>query len=233
MEEPIEKGQSIKYWSDDDKPREKMLLKGRTALSNAELIAILLGSGTISLSAVDLARNILASVDNDLNALAKLSIKDLQKFKGIGEAKAITIVSALELGRRRKASELAVRSRITSSADVYSIMLPVFQDLPHEEFWILMLNNNNDVIRKEVISSGGVTATIVDPKIVFKSALQHLASAIIITHNHPSGKLKPSQADISLTQKLRDGGKLLDIGVLDHVIISDRGYLSFADEGIM
>jgi len=223
----------ITHWAEEDRPREKLLLKGKVALSDAELIAILLGSGTVSVSAVELAKQILQSVDHNLNDLAKLSIKDLKKFKGIGEAKAITIVSALELGRRRKESEPTKRPRITSSQNVYDVMAPHLMDLPHEEFWILMLNKANVVIKKEQVSMGGVSGTIADPKIIFKKAVESLASAIILVHNHPSGNLKPSQADIMLTRKLKEGGKLLDIPVLDHLIFTDENYYSFADEGMM
>ncbi len=223
----------ITHWAEEDRPREKLLLKGKVALSDAELIAILLGSGTVSVSAVELAKQILQSVDNNLNDLAKLSIKDLKKFKGIGEAKAISIVSALELGRRRKESEPTKRPRITSSQNVYDVMAPHLMDLPHEEFWILMLNKANVVIKKEQVSMGGVSGTIADPKIIFKKAVESLASAVILIHNHPSGNLKPSQADVILTRKLKEGGKLLDIPVLDHLIFTDESYYSFADEGMM
>lgn len=223
----------ITRWAEEDRPREKLLLKGKMALSDAELIAILIGSGTVSISAVDLAKQILKSVDNNLNNLAKLSIKDLKKFKGIGEAKAIAIISALELGRRRKESEPTKKPRITSSKNVYDIIAPHLMDLEHEEFWIMMLNKANVVIKKEQISSGGVSGTIADPKIIFKRAVESLASSIILIHNHPSGNLKPSQADVSLTRKLKDGGKLLDIPVLDHLIFTDHDYYSFADEGLM
>lgn len=223
----------ITHWAEEDRPREKLLLKGKMALSDAELIAILLGSGTVSVSAVELAKQILQSVDHNLNDLAKLSIKDLKKFKGIGEAKAITIVSALELGRRRKESEPTKRPRITSSQNVYEVMAPHLMDLPHEEFWVLMLNKANVVIKKEQVSMGGVSGTVADPKIIFNKAIESLASAIILIHNHPSGNLKPSQADIALTRKLKEGGKLLDIPVLDHLIFTDESYYSFADEGMM
>jgi len=220
-------------WAEEDRPREKLLLKGKAALSDAELIGILLGSGTVSLSAVDLARQILASVDNNLNSLAKLSVKDLEKFKGIGEAKAITIVAALELGRRRKASELPQRQTITSSKDVFDLMHAHLLDLPHEEFWIILLNRANVVMKKVQISVGGVAGTVADPKLIFKTALENLASSIILVHNHPSGNLKPSQADKDLTHKLKEAGRYLEIPVLDHLIITEKSYLSFADEGIL
>lgn len=223
----------IQDWAEEDRPREKLLLKGRTSLTDAEILAILIGSGTISLSAVEVAKIILKDVDNDLNKLAKLSVKDLQKFRGIGEAKAISIVSALELGRRKKDTEAEKIEKIVVAADAYHLLLPHFVDLPHEEFWILLLNRANQVIKKERISSGGVTGTVVDPKIVFKTALEHLACGIVLAHNHPSGNLKASQEDLALTQKLKDAGNLLDIRLLDHLIITNGGFLSFSDEGIL
>ena len=223
----------ILSWAEEDRPREKLLLKGKAALSDAELIGILLGSGTVSLSAVDLARQILGSVDNNLNSLAKLSVKELEKFKGIGEAKAITIVAALELGRRRKAAELPTRQSVTSSADVFALMQPHLLDLPHEEFWVVLLNRANVVMKKVQISVGGVAGTVADPKLIFKAALEHLASSVILVHNHPSGNLKPSQADKDLTHKLREAGRHLEIPVLDHVIVTEKNYFSFADEGIL
>jgi len=198
---------SITQWAEEDRPREKLLIKGKSSLSDAELIGILLGSGTKTLSAVDLAKQILNSVGNDLHTLAKMSVNDLCKFKGIGEAKAISIVSALELGRRRKDSEPVKQPRITCSDDAYQLLKPELYDLPHEEFWIILLKRNNQVIKKEQISLGGVSGTIVDPKLIFKKALDVLASGIILVHNHPSGNLKPSQADIKLTQKLKTSGE--------------------------
>ena len=224
---------SIKEWAEDDRPREKLLEKGRQALSDAELLAILLGSGTVSISAVELAKQILQGSDNNLNELAKLSVKDLQKFKGIGEAKAITIVSALELGRRRKEAEPVERAKITSSQDAYELMKPYLLDLHYEEFWVLLLNRSNSVIKKEKISAGGVSGTVADPKIIFKLALQETTSHLILVHNHPSGNLSPSKADIDLTKKIKEGAKLLDMQVLDHLIFTDAGYYSFADEGIL
>lgn len=226
-----EKG--ILSWAEEDRPREKLLLKGKAALSDAELIAILIGSGTPSLSAVDVAKLILKSVDYDLNALAKLSVKDLQKHKGIGEAKAITIISALELGRRRKDTEPAKKEKITCSDDAYQLMRPHLLDQPHEEFWIIMLNRANGVIKKHQISQGGISGTVADPKLIFKAALENGASSIILVHNHPSGNLKPSEADIKLTKKMTEGGRMLDLPVLDHIIFADQDYFSFADEGIL
>ena len=224
---------SIKQWAEEDRPREKLLLKGKSVLSDAELIAIIIGSGTPTISAVDLAKQILHSVDNNLNRLAKLSVNDLMKFKGIGEAKAINIVSALELGRRRKEAEPLKVQKISCSKDAYEIIRPFLQDLSHEEFWILLLDRANQLIKPVSISQGGVAGTVSDPKIIFKHALEALASGVILVHNHPSGNLQPSQADIKLTHQLKDAGKLLEIPVLDHLIYSDSGYFSMADDGII
>ncbi|MFC6997304.1 RadC family protein [Rufibacter roseus] len=224
---------SIKSWAEEDRPREKLLLKGRAALSDAELIGILIGSGTAKLSAVDVAKLILQAVDNDLNALARLTVKELQKHKGIGEAKAISIVAALELGRRRKEAAPTVKTRITCSTDIYEYIRPHLLDLPHEEFWIILLNRANTIMKKIQISSGGVAGTVADPKLIFKHALENLASAIILVHNHPSGQLKPSAADISLTKKLQEAGKVLDLPILDHLIFTDSSYYSFADEDLL
>lgn len=223
----------ILSWAEEDRPREKLLLKGKAALSDAELIAILIGSGTRELSAVDLSKVILQKAVNNLNELAKLSIKDLMKVKGIGEAKAISIIAALELGRRRKESEVVRRPRIASSRDAYEQIQPYLLDLPHEEFWLLLLNRANEVIKPVQVSQGGVSGTVADPKIIFKFAIENLSSAIILVHNHPSGNLKPSEADKELTRRLFNAGKLLEIPVLDHLIFTDGGYLSFADEGML
>lgn len=223
----------IKDWAEEDKPREKMLLKGRDALSDAELIAILLGSGTGGTSAVELAKQILSSYDNTLSALGRSSIKDLMKFKGIGEAKAVTIAAALEIGRRRQLSQVKTKPKITCSADAYNCISGSLEDLNHEEFKVLMLNRNNLVTRIETISVGGVAGTVVDPKIIFKRALDYQASSIILSHNHPSGNLKPSVQDKNITQQLVQAGKLLDIKVLDHIIVSSAGYFSFLDEGLL
>lgn len=220
-------------WAEEDRPREKLLLKGRGALSDAELVAILIGSGSRDLSAVDLSKLILSHVNNDLNQLAKLSVSELQKFKGIGEAKAISIVSALELGRRRKITETAKAPQIMSSKDAYELMKPELLDQPIEQFWIITLKRNNVIIQKRIISTGGISGTVADPKIIFNKALEDFASGIILVHNHPSGNLKPSQADIKLTEKLKNAGNLLDIPVLDHLIFTDDGYFSFADESML
>jgi DNA repair protein RadC len=224
---------NIKSWSPEDRPREKLLLKGTTALSDAELIAILLGSGTRTLSAVDLSKKILQSVNNNLHDLARLSVKDLMKVKGIGEAKAISIIAALELGRRRKDLDPDEKPKITSSKDAYELLKGHLQDLPHEEFWILLLNRANRVMKKVQISQGGVAGTVADPKIIFRNALEHLSSGIIIAHNHPSGNLAASQADIDLTKKVKEGARLLEMQVLDHLILAGQKYFSFADEGLL
>lgn len=224
---------SIKNWNEDDRPREKLLLKGRIALSDAELIAILIGSGSRNESAVSLSQRILASANNNLNELGRLSIPELMEFKGIGEAKAITIAAAMELGRRRRAEEALERKKITSSGSVFEFMQPIIGELPHEEFWILYLNNSNKVIKSVQLSKGGITGTVVDVRLAFKEALQLGAVGIILVHNHPSGTLKPSQADIQLTKKLKTAGESLDIKVLDHLIITEKAYFSFADENML
>lgn len=224
---------SIKYWAEDDQPREKLMLKGKAALSDAELIAILIGSGSRSESAVELSKRILASVDNNLNALGKQSLQQLMSFKGIGEAKAISIAAAMELGRRRRDEEGIDLKRITSSKAVFEIMQPIIGELPHEEFWIIYLNNSNKVIYKNQLSKGGLTGTVVDVRLVFKTALEHNAVGIILVHNHPSGILQASEPDKQVTRQLKAAGHSLEIKVLDHVIITEKGYLSFADDGIL
>jgi len=224
---------SIKNWNEDDRPREKLLQKGRTALSNAELVAILISSGSRNESAVSLSQRILASVGNNLLELGKLNIKDLMQFKGIGEAKAISIVAAMELGRRRRAGEALERKKITSSNSVFELMQPIIGELPHEEFWIVYLNNSNKVLQTLQLSKGGITGTLVDVRLAFKNALQFGAVGIILAHNHPSGTLKPSEADIQLTKKLKSAGESLDIKVLDHLIITEKAYFSFADETLL
>ncbi|QQX75399.1 MULTISPECIES: RadC family protein [Aequorivita] len=224
---------SIKNWNEDDRPREKLLLKGRTALSDAELIAILIGSGSRNESAVSLSQRILASAGNNLNELGRLTIPELMKYKGIGEAKAICIAAAMELGRRRRAEEALERKKITSSNSVFEYVQPIIGELPHEEFWILYLNNSNKIIKSAQLSKGGITGTVVDVRLAFKEALQLGAVGIILAHNHPSGTLKPSQADIQLTRKLKTAGESLDIKVLDHLIITEKAYFSFADENML
>lgn len=224
---------SISQWAEDDKPREKLLLKGKHSLSDAELIAILIGSGSREETAVDLSKRILNSVENNLVELSKMSVIDLCKFKGIGDAKAITIMAALELGRRRRESEVIQKKKITSSKDAYEILQTVLSDVYHEEFWILLLNRANQVTSKVCISEGGTSATVVDPKKIFKTALENNAVAIVLGHNHPSGNLKPSEEDIKITKKIIEAGKFLEISVLDHLIIGENAYFSFADEGLM
>jgi DNA repair protein RadC len=228
----LEQNFSIKNWAEDDKPREKLMLKGKAVLSDAELVAILIGSGSRNESAVSLSKRILLSVNNNLNALGKLSLKQLMEFKGIGEAKAVSIAAALELGRRRRAEESAELEKITSSKAVFEIMQPIIGELLHEEFWVLYLNNSNKIICKAQLSKGGITGTVVDVRLIFKMALEHNATAIILSHNHPSGKLLASDADRDITKKLKFAGEQLDIKVLDHIIITENGYFSFQDEGI-
>jgi DNA repair protein RadC len=222
----------ITNWSEDDKPREKLMLKGKSVLSDAELIAILIGSGSRNESAVDLSKRILASVDNNLNALGKLSISQLMNFKGIGEAKAISIIAALELGRRRRAEDAVELKKVTSSKIIFEIMQPIIGELPHEEFWIIYLNNSNKIISKSQLSKGGITGTLVDVRIVFKTALEMGATGLILCHNHPSGTLIPSDADKHITRKLKLAGDSLEIKVPDHLIVTEKNYFSFADEGI-
>lgn len=224
---------SIKNWSQDDQPREKLRDKGKATLSDAELLAILIGSGTKNESAVELCKRILASVDNNLSALGKLSMKQLMEFKGIGEAKAITIIAALELGRRRRSEEALQLKKISSSLSVFELMQPIIGELPHEEFWIIYLNNSNKVIQKNQLSKGGITGTLVDVRLVMKMAIEVGAVGLILAHNHPSGSLKPSEADKQITQKLKLAADSLDIKVIDHLIITEKAYFSFADESLI
>lgn len=224
---------SIKQWSEDDRPREKLLQKGRAALSDAELIAILIGSGSRNETAVDLSKRILASAGNQLNELGKLEIEQLLKFKGIGEAKAITIVAAMELGRRRRAETALEKQKITGSKSVFEYVLPVLGELPHEEFWVLYLNNSNKIIQLVQLSKGGITGTLVDVRLALKRALELGATGLILAHNHPSGNLQPSEADKQLTRKLKSAAEGLDIKVLDHLIVTEKAYFSFADEGLL
>ena len=224
---------SIKDWADDDKPREKLLIKGKGALSDAELIAILIASGNRDESAVELSKRILQSLGNNLNSLAKLSVNDLIKFKGIGEAKAISIIASLELGRRRRSADVLEKDKIGGSKDAFQVLQLKLEDLPHEEFWVMLLNRANKVIDIKLIGRGGVSSTVVDSKVIFSFALESLASGIILAHNHPSGNLKPSNSDIRLTKKLVDAGKILEVPILDHIIVGDNDYFSFADEGMI
>ena len=223
----------ITHWSEDDKPREKMMLKGKSALSDAELVAILIGSGSRNESAVALSKRILASVNNNLSSLGKQSLAQLMEFKGIGEAKAITIAAALELGRRRKEENPLELVKVTSSKVMYQEMYPIIGKLAHEEFWVVYLNNANKIIFKAQLSKGGITGTIVDVRLVFKIALEQNAVAIVLAHNHPSGKLQASEADIQVTKRIKNAGLQLDISVLDHIIVTEHSYFSFADEGIL
>ncbi len=224
---------TIKKWAEQDRPREKLLLKGKAALSEAELIAILIGSGNKDQTAVELAQQLLNHCDNNLNSLAKLSIKNLQKFKGIGEAKAISIVSALEIGRRRKNADPNKEFKIHSSQDTFDFINGDLIDLDHEEFWIILLKRNNEVILKQQVSRGGVSGTVVDPKIIFKKAIEEMASGLILVHNHPSGNLRASREDTALTKKIREGCRSLDVNLLDHMIIANNSFYSFADENLL
>lgn len=231
LEKPV--SLSIKNWSDDDKPREKLIQKGKSVLSDAELIAILIGSGSRNESAVELSKRILASVHNNLNELGTLSIKQLMQFKGIGEAKAVTIAAALEIGRRRRGEKTQKITKINSSKSVFELLQPIMGELQHEEFWIVYLNNSNKVLHKAQLSKGGITGTLVDVRLVMKQALEFGAVGIILAHNHPSGTLKPSVADRQITQKLKQSAEVMDIKVLDHLIITQKEYYSFADESIL
>ena len=223
----------IKSWAAEDRPREKLLLKGKSALSEAELIALLIGSGTGALSAVEVAKLVLQSVGNNLHDLARLSVKDLMKVKGIGEAKAVTIVAALELGRRRKEFEVVEKPKVSGSHEAFELVKRDLLDLEHEEFWVLLFNRANRLIKKKRVSEGGVSGTVADPKIIYKLALEELASGIIVVHNHPSGNLTASQSDIKLTAKLKEAGQVLEVQLLDHLIVAGQKYFSFADEGIL
>jgi DNA repair protein RadC len=221
----------ITDWALEDRPREKLIEKGTSSLSDAELLAILINSGTKDKSAVDLGRELLGKVSNNLNSLGKLTISELQSLHGIGEARAVTIAAALELGRRRKLAEVPEIPQIKCSKDVANIFQPLLADLPHEEFWILFLNRSNKVMSRMKLSQGGISGTVTDVRLVMKKAIECLASGIIVCHNHPSGNLNPSESDSKITQKIKDAGNLLDIQLLDHLIITDKDYYSFADNG--
>ncbi len=223
---------TIKQWALDDRPREKLLLKGPDALSNSELIAILIGSGTSKKSAVDVAKELLTRSKDDINELAKLSLKELMKTSGIGEARAVTIAAAMELGRRRKTVE-TLKNSVKTSADIAHFFMAQLQDKLHEVFAVAYLNRANKINHLEVISEGGITGTVADPRIILKKALEHNAVNIVLCHNHPSGSLKPSRADEMLTRKIKEAAVLLDMNVIDHIIVSEEGYYSFADEGIL
>ncbi len=224
---------TLKDWAEEDRPREKLMLKGASALSDSELLAILIGSGTREETAVEVCKNILVSADNDLNKLARFGVNDLTKTKGIGPAKGITIVAALELGRRRKDSEVKEVKKISSSRDAYHIFYPHLSDLNHEETWVLFLNRSNQVMSKMMVSKGGISSTVVDIRLILREALNVYASAIILGHNHPTNNLMPSEQDLRITTKLKDAAKLMDISLLDHLIICGEKYYSFADENVM
>lgn len=233
MDKAKHKHLNLKSWAEDDRPREKLITKGRTSLSDAELLAILLGSGNRDETAVQLAQRILNVHKNSINQLAKLQLKDLQKFKGVGEAKAVSVLAALEIGRRRNDEAETEKIKILSSQHAYAVLKSKLKDLPHEEFWVIFLNRSNSVIKTECISKGGVSGTVVDVRLILKPAIELLSSSVILAHNHPSGNLKPSQEDLSLTRKVKEASKLIDIIIQDHLIIGDESYYSFADEGII
>lgn len=224
---------SIKNLAEDDRPREKFLQKGRNSLSDSELLAIIMGSGNRNESAVELARKILNSVGNNWHNLSQLSVADLMKFKGIGEAKAISIATALEIGRRRAQQEIPEKVQILKSEDIFKLMHPHLADLKTEEFWVIFLNQNNNVLHKQKLSEGGISNATVDIRILFKSALDNFATGIIIAHNHPSGNLKPSRADIAITKQIADAGKMMDILLMDHIIVSQNSFFSFAEEQML
>jgi len=220
-------------WAVEDRPREKMLKHGFAALSNAELIAILIGSGNLNESAVELSRRILSDYKNDLNALGKSSVEKLKIYNGIGEAKAINILAALELGRRRHQAEPANLTKINSSEDAFSYISLELSDLSHEEFWVIYLDRANNVIDKTRISQGGVSGTVIDIRIILKQAIEKLATSIILFHNHPSGNLSASSNDLEITKKATEAAKLFDIKVLDHIIVAGKKFMSFADDGLI
>lgn len=224
---------SIKNWSEDDRPREKLLLKGTDSLSNAELIAILFSSGNRKESAVDLAKRILHDHENNLDKLGKLSVNDLMKYNGIGEAKAISLMAALELGKRRKLASVFSNKPISSSADIFHLLQPTLVDLNFEEFWVVFLNRANRVIKKQRFSQGGIAGTVIDVRLILKSAIEHVASSLIACHNHPSGNLTASDSDKKITKKLKDAAQIMDMQLLDHIIIAGDQYFSFADNGLM
>lgn len=225
---------SIKEWALEDRPREKLIAKGLSSLSDAELLAILIGSGSAKESAVELSKKILRDCENNLNTLGKKTVNELKSnYHGVGDAKAITIVASLELGRRRKLQESEERTKITSSLDVCNIFQPILGDLPHEEFWILLLNRSNKIIGRNKVSQGGIAGTVIDVRLILKSAIDHLASSIILCHNHPSGNRQPSDADTNITKKMSEAGRVMDIPVLDHIIVTDHTYFSYADEGML
>jgi len=230
VDEPLGK-LSIPEWSKADRPRERMLANGPKAMSDAELVAILIRSGTPKDSALDLARLILSKAGNDLHKLATLSVAELMKINGVGEAKALSIAAALELGQRRRDTTVEQRPLIATSREAYEVLRPWVADLPHEEFWLLLLDRGNRLLDRSKVSQGGMHGTVADPKLIFREALEKRASSVILCHNHPSGQLRPSTEDITLTKKLVEGGRFLDITVQDHLIVATTGYFSFADNG--
>lgn len=225
---------TIKQWAEEDRPREKLMLKGVSALSDSELLAILIGSGNDKESAVELSKRILQKADNNLNKLSRFGVNDLVgKFRGIGPAKAITIVAALELGRRRKLEEIPEKAKISSSQDAYNLFYPILADLNHEETWALLLDRSNKVVSTLQISRGGISGTVVDIRLVLREAINHYASGIILGHNHPSGNCRPSPQDTALTKKMKEAAAWMDISLLDHIIVCGENYYSFADNGVI
>jgi DNA repair protein RadC len=224
---------NIKALAEDDRPREKLLALGRHALSDAELIAILLRTGTRSETAIQLARRILSENSNSINEIARLGVSDLKKYKGIGLVKAIDIVTAFELGRRRNESSAIEKVKITSSLIAYQLLEKRLADLPHEEFWVLILNRANQVMKEQYLSKGGIAGTVVDIRLICRSALENNASGLVIGHNHPSGQVLPSEQDKTITKKLKEALKMFEIALLDHIIVGDRKYYSFSDEGLL
>lgn len=223
----------IREWAAEDRPREKLLVRGISALSDAELLAILIHSGSREATAVELSQKILRSVQNNLNELGKQTVRDLQKFKGMGQAKAIAVVAAMELGKRRTSTAVIEKKQILKSADIFELLGPHLGDLPYEEFWVLFLNRSNRLIEKQKISQGGISGTVTDVRIILRYAIELQASSMIVCHNHPSGGLKPSQSDIDITKKLAEAGKIMDVKLLDHLIVTDTSFFSFADEGML
>ncbi len=224
---------TIKEWSEEDKPREKLLLKGISALTDVELIAILLRSGNNNMNAVDLARKIMKDNSSSLYNLGKLSINDLMKYKGVGQAKAVSIVAALELGKRRSYSDTIKQEAINSPDDVFNYIYPIIGDLRYEEFWVIFLNKANKIIKKHKIGQGGISNTAVDIRLIMKNALDNFAVGIILCHNHPSGNIKPSNKDIDLTNKIQKAANILQINLLDHIIVGSKKFFSFKDKNII
>ncbi len=223
----------IKNWALEDRPREKLLCHGIQSLSDTELLAILIGSGTRNASAVDLARQVLESAGNNLHQLGKSSVGELKQIKGVGQTKALLLMSAFELGRRRGQTDMLARQKISSSKDVFYLFQPLLGDLPHEEFWILILNRSNQVVDKVRISQGGISGTVIDTRLILRNAIEKLASGLILCHNHPSGNTQPSEPDKKITEKIQNAANFMEINLLDHIIIADKSFFSFADEGIL